>query len=110
VRQTDTVARFGGDEFVVVLGELTGESATSVTEATAVAEKIRAAIGRVFVLTLPTEGDQEVRTTEHHCSASIGVAMIGAHDASAEEALRRADKAMYEAKEHGRNQVRISKA
>jgi diguanylate cyclase (GGDEF)-like protein/PAS domain S-box-containing protein len=110
VRETDTVARFGGDEFVVLLGELTGESATSVTEAGMVAEKIRTAIGRGFLLSIPDESEHKPRTAEHHCSASIGVAMIGPDEAAAEDVLLRADKAMYEAKEHGRNQVWFSKA
>ncbi len=110
VRETDTAARFGGDEFVVLLVELTGERATSVTEAAMVAEKIRAAIGRTFVLKLPDDSDHEPRTTEHSCSASIGVAMIGENEATAEDVLRWADKAMYAAKEHGRNQVWFSKA
>jgi diguanylate cyclase (GGDEF)-like protein/PAS domain S-box-containing protein len=108
VRETDTIARFGGDEFVVLLVDLTGELSTSVKEAARVAEKIRRTIGEAFVLTLPDEGDTPNRTTQHHCSASIGVAMIAANDVAAEDALRWADKAMYTAKERGRNQVCFS--
>jgi diguanylate cyclase (GGDEF)-like protein len=110
VRETDTIARFGGDEFVVLLVELTGELSTSVNEAARVAEKIRRAIGEVFVLTLAGEGHAPNLTTQHHCTASIGVAMIAASDVTAEDALLWADKAMYEAKEHGRNQVCFSRA
>jgi diguanylate cyclase (GGDEF)-like protein len=110
VREIDTVARFGGDEFVVLLVELTGERATSVTEAAMVAEKIRAAIGRPFVLKLADDRDHEPRTAEHNCSASIGVAMFGENEATAENVLLLADKAMYEAKQHGRNQVWFSEA
>jgi diguanylate cyclase (GGDEF)-like protein/PAS domain S-box-containing protein len=108
VRETDTIARFGGDEFVVLLGDLTGELATSVNEAARVAEKIRSSIGQEFVLTLPSEGGAAPLTAEHQCTASIGVAMIAANDVTAEDALRWADKAMYEAKEQGRNQVWFS--
>jgi diguanylate cyclase (GGDEF)-like protein/PAS domain S-box-containing protein len=110
VRETDTIARFGGDEFVVLLVELTGELSTSVNEAARVAEKIRRAIGEVFVLTLAGEDHAPNLTTQHHCTASIGVAMIAASDVTAEDALLWADKAMYEAKEHGRNQVCFSRA
>jgi diguanylate cyclase (GGDEF)-like protein/PAS domain S-box-containing protein len=105
VRETDTVARFGGDEFVVLLVDLTGELSTSVNEAARVAEKIRRAIDEAIVLTLAGEDHASTLTTQHHCTASIGVAMIAASDVTAEDALRWADKAMYEAKEHGRNQV-----
>jgi diguanylate cyclase (GGDEF)-like protein/PAS domain S-box-containing protein len=108
VRETDTIARFGGDEFVVLLVDLSGELSTSVKEAARVAEKIRRAIDEVFVLALPDEGDTPTGTTHHHCTASIGVAMIDANDVAAEDALRWADKAMYEAKEHGRNKVCFS--
>jgi diguanylate cyclase (GGDEF)-like protein len=105
VRETDTVARFGGDEFVVLLVDLTGELSTSVNEAARVAEKIRRAIDEAIVLTLAGEDHASTLTTQHHCTASIGVAMIAASDVTAEDALRWADKAMYQAKEHGRNQV-----
>jgi diguanylate cyclase (GGDEF)-like protein/PAS domain S-box-containing protein len=110
VRETDTIARFGGDEFVVLLVDLTGELSTSLNEAARVAEKIRRAIDEAFVLTLAGEGHAPTLTTQHHCTASIGVAMIAASDVTTEDALRGADKAMYEAKEHGRNQVCFSRA
>jgi diguanylate cyclase (GGDEF)-like protein len=50
------------------------------------------------------------QTTEHHCTASIGVTIIDASQTTAEEAMSQADKAMYEAKAHGRNQVWLSEA
>ena len=108
VRETDTVARFGGDEFVVLLVDLAGDQTTSVSEAARVAEKIRVSIDQAFELTLPAELDAPTRIARHHCTVSIGVAMIAANEVAAEDALRWADKAMYEAKEHGRNQVCFS--
>ena len=50
VRQMDTVARFGGDEFVVILGELNTDRAVSVEQAMAVAEKIRATLSQPYLL------------------------------------------------------------
>lgn len=108
VREVDTVARFGGDEFVVLLSELAPDRATSTAESARVAEKIRSALGQPYRLQLPTLGNMPSQTAEHHCTASIGVAVIDAQEATAEDALRRADQAMYDAKAHGRNQVCFS--
>lgn len=104
IRATDTVSRIGGDEFVALVVQLNKELSTAQTEALGIAEKIRAAIDKPFVLELETaSGDFEV--VEHHCSASIGVALF---DDSGEEQnliIKRADEAMYRAKETGRNRV-----
>lgn len=108
VREMDTVGRFGGDEFVVLLSELAPDYATSTTEAARVAEKIHSALGQPYRLQLSGQGDAAPQTAVHHCSASIGVAIMDAREATAEDALRRADKAMYEAKAHGRDQVWFS--
>ena len=98
VRETDTVARFGGDEFVVLIGELDAELALSLDQARIVAEKIRAALSEPYFL-----GDR--KTLEYRCSSSIGVVLFTGDGASQEEVLKRADLAMYRAKEHGRNRV-----
>jgi diguanylate cyclase (GGDEF)-like protein len=108
VREVDTVARFGGDEFVVLLSELTPDRATSTTEAAMVAEKIHSALGQPYRLQLTGQGDAAPHTAIHHCTASIGVAIIDAGQTTAEEAMRRADKAMFDAKAHGRDQVWFS--
>jgi len=108
VREMDSVARFGGDEFIVLLTQLTPERDASIAEAAVVAEKIRSALARPYVLELSSEGASPAITAEHHCSASIGVTIFIGQDASAEDVLRWADKAMYEAKAHGRNQVCFS--
>ncbi|MFT3818922.1 MAG: EAL domain-containing protein [Rubrivivax sp.] len=97
VRANDTVARQGGDEFVIVLDELAGDPQQALLQAEHVAEKVRQAIGRPFVL----DGGEVLST------ASIGVAVSVAGEVSAEELLRRADTAMYEAKRAGRNGVRF---
>jgi diguanylate cyclase (GGDEF)-like protein/PAS domain S-box-containing protein len=104
VRAVDTVARFGGDEFVVILGELSTDEAVSANEAREVAEKIRLSLAMPYQLTLVQAG-QVVADVVHHCSASMGVVLFCNHDASQAEVLRWADAAMYEAKDAGRNTV-----
>ena len=108
MREMDTVARFGGDEFVVLLSELTPDRSTSTLEASKVAEKIRSVLNQPYVLQLPGDGGAAPRTAEHHCTVSVGVSIFGANQTTAEDALRWADKAMYGAKAHGRDQVCVS--
>ena len=91
VRAGDTVARFGGDEFVVVY-----EGVASRDEATELAERVRATLEVPFVL-----GGEKV-----YVSASLGVA-IGGSDATTEELLRDADAAMYHAKIEGRARTQL---
>ena len=107
VRQIDTVARFGGDEFVVMLAQLPEDGAESVALARGIAEKIRATLAVPYRLTIRTQDGADVYV-EHRCSASIGVAMFGAQDLYQEEIVKRADKAMYEAKELGRDAVEFA--
>lgn len=104
VREMDTVARFGGDEFVVVLSELDEDKAESTKQASIVAEKIRATLAEPYRLIMNQEGKPE-STIEHHCTSSIGVVLFSNHEASQEEIVRWADTAMYRAKEGGRNQI-----
>lgn len=106
VREMDTVARFGGDEFVVMLGELEANRAQSIVQATAVAEKIRTSIAAPYQLTV-THAGQPDSLVEHHCSASIGVVVFTNHEASLTDILQWADAAMYQAKDAGRNTVRF---
>lgn len=100
LREMDTVARFGGDEFVVLLGELDVDKAESVAEAGIVAEKIRAALADTYRLKT-----HDMDMLEHHCTASIGVALFRDHENSATDILKWADMAMYRAKSDGRNRV-----
>ncbi len=101
VRSMDTVARFGGDEFVVVLSELEPDEAASTALAAAVAEKIRLALAQPYRL-VQRLGQTE-RVVEHLCSASIGAVIFFNHQLSQDEILKRADAAMYQAKANGRN-------
>lgn len=105
VREMDTVARFGGDEFVVIISELKADHAESTVEATLIAEKIRATLSQPYLLTVKHEG-KPVTTVEHRCAASIGVALFVDPETSQDDILKWADTAMYQAKEAGRNAIR----
>ncbi|WP_409523970.1 diguanylate cyclase domain-containing protein [Nitrincola sp. MINF-07-Sa-05] len=105
VRSMDTVARIGGDEFVVMLGELDQDYESSMERSGIVAEKVRATIAEPYIL-IRTKDEDTATTVEHHCTASIGVALFIDHQASQEEILKWADLAMYQAKKEGRNIVR----
>jgi diguanylate cyclase (GGDEF)-like protein len=109
VRQADTVARFGGDEFVVLLSELVINFEESSVQAGIVAEKIRSVLAEPYMLNVKNEQNQET-TVEHHCTSSIGVVLFLNHDGSATDIVKWADLAMYEAKSAGRNQIRYYKA
>ena len=106
VREMDTVARFGGDEFVVMLSELDADKAESTRQAGIVAEKIRVNLTEPYRLTRKREGKQET-TVEHHCAASIGVVLFINHEADAEDIIKWADMAMYQAKDAGGNVIRF---
>ncbi len=92
VRTVDTVARFGGDEFAVLL-----EDPREPDGATRVAERIVTELGKAFVV-----GGREVFS-----GASVGIAMSRPMYARPEEILRDADIAMYRAKSSGRGRVAV---
>lgn len=104
VRDSDAVARFGGDEFVVMLPDLGADLTIATDHASSVAEKIRATLAQVYLLDRPAKAGAVTRV-KHHCSASIGVYVFAKEDAQAERILKNADKAMYQAKHAGRNTI-----
>jgi diguanylate cyclase (GGDEF)-like protein len=93
LRQTDTVARFGGDEFIVLLPDLAATPDAAATLALGIGEKIRALL------------EQPVSVDGQHfiVTASIGVSFFPNQGASVDNVIREADIAMYRAKEAGRN-------
>jgi diguanylate cyclase (GGDEF)-like protein/PAS domain S-box-containing protein len=108
VRKVDTVARFGGDEFVVVLNELGEGDAECREHAIIVGKKILAALAEPYRLTSDPEGTARI-IAHQDVGASIGVAII-CPDSNAENVLKWADKAMYHAKEAGRNRIEFYQA
>ena len=92
LRENDTVARVGGDEFQVVVSNVAGA-----TGAARIAEKLMRALGDPFTL----EGQ------ELHVTASLGVSLFPRDGASGELLLKFADIALYEAKGEGRNAYRF---
>jgi diguanylate cyclase (GGDEF)-like protein len=106
IRGMDTIARFGGDEFVVMLSELNVNKAQSMSQAEVVAEKIRFALSEPYWLTVKRDGQTD-NTVEHHCTASIGIVVFMNHQGSLDDVLKWADQTMYQAKEAGRNRIRF---
>lgn len=107
VRDVDTVARLGGDEFVVLLAELDVARTESVKQACTVAEKIRANLEAPYLLNVSIQNGMTDGLVEHRCSASMGVVVFIGHEVSQADILKRADAAMYRAKEAGRNAIRF---
>lgn len=97
VREHDTVARIGGDEFVIIVDDLEKdfESAKSVIEL--VGKKILKEINRPFKL----------HDYEHYCTPSIGIYTYTGENINADEVLKRADTAMYQIKQSGRNNIKL---
>jgi len=88
VREGDTVARFGGDEFTIIL-----EDVRSAQHVGKVADKILTAISQSYML----------ENTEVNVSPSIGISLYPADGRAADLLLKNADAAMYHAKNNGRN-------
>jgi diguanylate cyclase (GGDEF)-like protein/PAS domain S-box-containing protein len=97
VREGDTVARLGGDEFVVMLEDLSEQTIDAAEQTEAVGEKVLAALSKTYKL------------GKHmfYSSGSIGVTVFNEDPYSAEELLKQADIAMYQAKRAGRNTLRF---
>ena len=97
VRECDTVARFGGDEFVVLLDGLDTQLPQARAQAEAVALKLLISLNQPF----------ELAGQQHYSTPSIGLTLFGQERQSVDELLKRADLAMYEAKAAGRNTHRF---
>ena len=97
VREADTVARFGGDEFVVMLEGLSTDVSEAAAQAETEAEQLLASLNAPFAL----KGQQ------HYSTPSIGITLFGDQRLSVDELLKRADLAMYQAKAAGRNTQRF---
>ena len=107
IREQDSAARFGGDEFVVMLESLSLDMSESMVQAETVAEKIREALAQPYSLKRQAVANGEAEIITHYCSSSIGVTIFRDHDESLEQLLKWTDMAMYRAKEAGRNAIRF---
>lgn len=92
LRQTDTVARIGGDEFAIVLGELDAPEA-----AVSLSQRVLATVERPLV----------IRDETMHLTASVGISLYPKDGGNVAELLRKADHAMYRAKDQGKNRIQI---
>jgi diguanylate cyclase len=92
VRESDTVARIGGDEFVVLLPVIETRQ-----DASTVAEKIRLALEQPF----------EINGHTIQIGCSLGIAVYPEHGEDEISLMKNADSAMYQAKQNGRNNVQM---
>lgn len=97
VRGHDTVARIGGDEFVIIVDDLGIDFDLAKNAIKLVGEKLVKEINRPFAL----------HDYEHYCTPSIGIYTYTGENISADEVLKRADAAMYQIKQSGRNNIKF---
>lgn len=100
VREVDTVSRFGGDEFAILLEDLSENASDAMAQAKTIAGKILDSVAQPHCL----DG--------HQCMAtcSVGINVFGSSNDDVNEILKQADIAMYQAKEAGRNSIHASLA
>ena len=98
VREIDTVARFGGDEFVVLIEDVSVDKDDASYKVGLVAEKIRESLAHPYHL---------MEHVHHNSSPSIGVSLYRGDEEPMDMLLQHADMAMYQAKNSGRNAVRF---
>jgi len=97
IREGDTVSRFGGDEFVVLLTDLGTDDELAANKAKSVSLKLLEALNQTY----------QLGEVVHHSSASIGVAMFNGKYSNTDDLLKQADLAMYKSKKAGRNTLRF---
>ena len=98
LRETDIVARWGGDEFTIMLSPV-----TSLEDVTKIAKRILGSLNVPFHF----EGAETYHDTSLHIKASLGIALAPYDGEDAETLLKNADAAMYRAKQQGRNNYQL---
>ena len=97
IREMDTVARFGGDEFVVLIEAISKDRSDATAKVALVAEKIRERLAQPYML----------KELEYQSSSSIGISLFHSNDDLVDSLIEYADRAMYQAKTSGRNAIRF---
>jgi len=97
IREGDTLARLGGDEFMVMLVDLSANALEAAALAEGVGEKVLDAFKQPY----------QLDDNAYRCTASIGVTLFGGKQQMADELMKQADIAMYQAKKAGRNALRF---
>jgi len=100
LRSTDTLARIGGDEFVLLLSNLDSDRNQAADQALTTARKLKACFAQPVPL-----GERQ-----HSVTASMGIALFSDAESEPDNLLRWADMAMYAAKDSGRNSIRFFNA
>lgn len=95
LRSSDTVFRIGGDEFIILLSELSPDYEEARNFAESIAEKIRKIVARPI----------RINQVNHKSTASIGISMFPKNNGSLDNILYEADMAMYRSKKNGRNSL-----
>lgn len=93
IRENDTVSRIGGDEFVVILENLSKQDVEAATYTKDIAEKILLSLSHPYQLNKHT----------YHSTVSIGATLFNGHQQDPRDLLKQADIAMYQSKTEGRN-------
>lgn len=101
VRISDTVARFGGDEFILLLTNLGMDEAQACEEVKHIAHKL------LHTLNCPYEFHLPKISFTHQCGASMGATVFNNSEKSISDILKEADEAMYKVKQNGRNNIHI---
>ncbi|SFR56479.1 EAL domain-containing protein [Thiomicrospira sp. ALE5] len=97
VRKEDVVARPGGDEFIILMQNLSTEESEAANQALSIANKIIEQCNRAYTLS----------GNRYTITASLGIHLFSSGDHTSIELMKRSDLAMYQAKEQGRNAVRF---
>ena len=97
IQEADTVARLSGDEFLIILEDLSQNDLQAASQAETIANKVLETLNQPYQLDAHT----------YHTTCSIGITLFNDHHSGVEELLKQADIAMYQAKKEGRNTLQF---